>query len=86
MAMKNCQENSIEIFTENQSLNVNDKKIVIGTSKKNVESILGTISFEGIDNNNSIYVHYLLDNKEAGFIFDENSNLKLAYLSYTPMD
>ena len=76
----------IEIFSENQSLTVNDKKIVIGTSKKSVESIIGKISFDGMDNNKPIYVYYLLDNKEVGFVFDENDNLKLAYLSYTPMD
>ena len=67
-------------------MTVNDKKIVIGTSKKSVESIIGKISFDGMDNNNPIYVYYLLDNKEVGFVFDENDNLKLAYLSYTPMD
>ena len=49
-------------------------------------TIIGKISFDGMDNINPLYVYYLLDNKEVGFVFDENDNLKLAYLSYTPMD
>ena len=65
----------IEIFSENQSLTVNDKKIVIGTSKKSVESIIGKISFDGMDNNNPIYVYYLVKFRVLSRIYKKGVNL-----------